>query len=958
MIERGTQAAGTRVLESANVVFVPLTLGLLAVGARALTWGTVPVRAGLVEVETMQGTGLVLTDRQGEPLAWSEQRFQLVASPYELWRFHTPSTIAHALHEALDPFLPEDVAPHVLLARMLPLGRPAGAALDLPADWLVAEGPLLGQLTEEQAAAFQAGLEGASPRWPISLFQDEDGRPLSVEGMALVQSGAAWRLVWQPHTLLDEEARLAWREHIDEEFEPDGSASASQVSPFQYTRALLGALAKVAGYLRAGDSLSMGQGVVDLDRLPHSLRARFERTVERRGSGSQVEVEVLYDLLWEELMPSRHSIVLDGLPPEGADAFQRMASEQGLRGHQLEMMGRTVRLHPDSQGGRADLPPGAARAIDGVEPTPIPILGHVGVLTPSAAERQAHYELDHHPDRLDWGEDGDPLVGRIQDLVSVPQARSGLEQWALDQLRMAGHDGSSSWSTYWRSLFVPRDRREGWRGHRSSVEGPFERGAHGALVDVEQVEQPWELRTSLDASLQLYAHRLLETTVADYEAALAMGVVVDVETGSVLALAEHGAYPQAGFLAYEHLFEPGSIFKPLAMAIALDAGVDRAGEVFELNGVDGITISAEGSRRRIREAKGAPIGEVSLEQGLYRSLNGVMASLLVRVAPHVVQQRLAGFGFGSPAGGGLFGERVGQVAPSGYHRRLVQTQASLAFGHEVHVNLLQMARGLNTLLRGGRPVDLRFVEGWQAPASLGQAGDVRSAEGPDTWRPLPVHEGEPVVGAEAVARTLDMMRKGATYRNPDDASDRGTGFETYTTYLADAVEAGVLRDVLSKTGTAEKVPGSPCLHLEIQHSVAHAEAGTPRGACCAPAARGERPHKRSCYTSSMCLSAVGPEGRRLMVLVVVEEPRGTGTYGHFGSKVAGPAAANLLRVACGLSPLHAFPTGAGDKTELRPLLTHSDPADRQIPSVPGRAVSPAFDSTLPPARPLEASSPR
>jgi hypothetical protein len=62
---------------------------------------------------------------------------------------------------------------------------------------------------------------------------------------------------------------------------------------------------------------------------------------------------------------------------------------------------------------------------------------------------------------------------------------------------------------------------------------------------------------------------------------------------------------------------------------------------------------------------------------------------------------------------------------------------------------------------------------------------------------------------------------------------------------------------------------------------------------------GARPHKRSCYTSSICLvgSVVG-ETRELMTLIVVEEPTGKV---KFGSDVAGPTAIAVLKEALGLT---------------------------------------------------------
>jgi hypothetical protein len=67
----------------------------------------------------------------------------------------------------------------------------------------------------------------------------------------------------------------------------------------------------------------------------------------------------------------------------------------------------------------------------------------------------------------------------------------------------------------------------------------------------------------------------------------------------------------------------------------------------------------------------------------------------------------------------------------------------------------------------------------------------------------------------------------------------------------------------------------------------------------------EKPHAR-CYTSSICVFGRVPnDPRELMVLIVVDEPRGKE---RFGSRVAGPAAQRVLAEALGLTHNGAAPS--------------------------------------------------
>src|SRR5262249_46527667 len=106
-------------------------------------------------------------------------------------------------------------------------------------------------------------------------------------------------------------------------------------------------------------------------------------------------------------------------------------------------------------------------------------------------------------------------------------------------------------------------------------------------------------------------------------------------------------------------------------------------------------------------------------------------------------------------------------------------------------------------------------------------------------------------------------------------------------------------DLGTKTGTAQKVPSELCVHVELAERARWEREGLPiTKARLDSLSSLEKPHGR-CYTSSICAFGRAPGSEReLMVLIVVDEPRGKE---RFGSRVAGPAAQRVLSEALGLT---------------------------------------------------------
>ena len=154
-------------------------------------------------------------------------------------------------------------------------------------------------------------------------------------------------------------------------------------------------------------------------------------------------------------------------------------------------------------------------------------------------------------------------------------------------------------------------------------------GRFDGYLDASAAEQPLEVLTSLDTGLQLRAEELVRSVTEEHDAAGAMALVVEVASGEVLAIADHSGYALSGFMPAQYLFTPGSIMKPLVMAVAFDAGVVTPEERFRSNGMDGIRVA--GRPRRVKEAKGAKPGLHTAAYGLAHSQNAVLVQIGMRI---------------------------------------------------------------------------------------------------------------------------------------------------------------------------------------------------------------------------------------------------------------------------------------------------------------------------------------
>ncbi|HEU4394278.1 MAG TPA: penicillin-binding protein 2, partial [Planctomycetota bacterium] len=203
------------------------------------------------------------------------------------------------------------------------------------------------------------------------------------------------------------------------------------------------------------------------------------------------------------------------------------------------------------------------------------------------------------------------------------------------------------------------------------------------------------VRLTIDAVIQGFAEDALRATCEKHTPKGGVCIVLDSRTGEALALASWPTFDPArpGSSSAESrraryvtdMFEPGSTFKPLVAAAALECGAVSAGERIDC-GMGSIKIGS----RTIHEHEDHKFGRIGIDTILAVSSNCGMARIGVKVGIPRMQAAFAAFGFGRPTGLGLPGEVGGRLtAPAKW--TVPYTLVSVSFGQEIAVTPMQLA---------------------------------------------------------------------------------------------------------------------------------------------------------------------------------------------------------------------------------------------------------------------------
>ncbi|HEY2862568.1 MAG TPA: penicillin-binding protein 2 [Casimicrobiaceae bacterium] len=258
--------------------------------------------------------------------------------------------------------------------------------------------------------------------------------------------------------------------------------------------------------------------------------------------------------------------------------------------------------------------------------------------------------------------------------------------------------------------------QQSWLGGRPGSRRVIINRRGEIVEDVASIRAPQEgrdLALSVDSRLQYLAFRELKAAVEANKARAGALVMLDARTGEVLALANWPAFNPNNRqrAARDHMrnralidtFEPGSTLKPFTIAAALDAGKVSPQTIID-TAPGTLTIGHATIHDAHRE------GALTVEQVIQKSSNVGAAKIALSLPPETMWQMLSGAGFGAQPRTGFPGEVSGRLRAAKTWRPI--EQATMAYGHGISVNLVQLARAYTIFADDGelKPVSLLKVD--------------------------------------------------------------------------------------------------------------------------------------------------------------------------------------------------------------------------------------------------------
>jgi cell division protein FtsI (penicillin-binding protein 3) len=216
-----------------------------------------------------------------------------------------------------------------------------------------------------------------------------------------------------------------------------------------------------------------------------------------------------------------------------------------------------------------------------------------------------------------------------------------------------------------------------------------------------------DLVLNLDTGLQYMAEKRLAEAIGFYGAEAGTIVIMDPRNGALLALAHQPTFDPNKYYeqtdgdvwirsAVSQMYEPGSVFKLITFAAALDQGVITPTTMFEDRG------SLVVGGRTVRNAERKTFGKLDAQTALAKSVNVVTAQIAVELGPDRFYRYVRAFGFGKPTEADLPSESHGILREPGNQEWSQSDLAANSYGQGLSVTALQMTNAIAAIANGGR----------------------------------------------------------------------------------------------------------------------------------------------------------------------------------------------------------------------------------------------------------------
>ena len=217
----------------------------------------------------------------------------------------------------------------------------------------------------------------------------------------------------------------------------------------------------------------------------------------------------------------------------------------------------------------------------------------------------------------------------------------------------------------------------------------------------------YTLQLTIDSTIQGIVEKAMRECLDDNQAVRVECIVMDVNTGEILALCMKPDYDpndpprhdvellndRMRITAITDVYEPGSTFKILTCAAALDSGAVTLQDGFHCTG----SITVDGDKIRCWKVSH---GSQTLTEALGNSCNPAFVTMALRMGTDTMYRYMHAFGLGRLTGVDLPGESAGILINSRYVKNV--DLARIGFGQSVAVTPLQLICAASSVVNGGR----------------------------------------------------------------------------------------------------------------------------------------------------------------------------------------------------------------------------------------------------------------
>jgi cell division protein FtsI (penicillin-binding protein 3) len=246
------------------------------------------------------------------------------------------------------------------------------------------------------------------------------------------------------------------------------------------------------------------------------------------------------------------------------------------------------------------------------------------------------------------------------------------------------------------------------------------------VEDIGESVQPVDgkdIQLSIDSKVQFYAYQRIRDAVAQHKAKAGSVVVLDVQSGEVLALANFPSYSpndrqnltgaQLRNRALTDTFEPGSTMKPFIVSLAMETG--RVSPKTVIATAPG-SINITGST--IRDAH--PHGDLTVEEVIQKSSNVGTVKMAMQMQPREMWELYTQVGLGQRPQIDFPGAVSGRLRP--YKTWRPVEQATMSYGYGLSASLFQLARAYSVFARDGELVPTSIVKNQNLPSDVQTPG--------------------------------------------------------------------------------------------------------------------------------------------------------------------------------------------------------------------------------------------